>query len=523
MSVKTTEDPPQAVPETGKPPDSGATSERHHKTNTTKATLTNDKRIGPAEILADIAEGCRLFHSPDGSCYADIEQDGRRKTIPIKGLKEWLHHAYYLKTGKSPPSDAIRSANETLAARAKYDGGDRPVYVRVANESGAVFLDLADDAGRVVEITANGWRLIKEAPVSFLRPPGLLHLPEPEPGGSIDELRPFLNIKDDSDFVLVITYLIAALHPPGPYPLIAVSGVQGSAKSSFSRFIRAIVDPNSSPLREIPRSPRELFIMAKATHVIALDNLPRISDWASDALCRLSTGGGFSTRKLHTDDDVVLFDVTRPIILNGIEETVGRPDLADRTIFISLDALSSPRPEEELRQEFNHAQPRVLGAILDGLAHCLRELPTVHPENYSRMADFVKIGTACEGAFWSAGTFREAYASNRARAVDAMIEADPVAAALVEMMSKRSEWSGTATRLSAILKTNGGFEGLLPNSPNALSGRLNRIQPALRQREIEISHIRAGRQGNRLISIHRSKQAPSAPSAPSASHAVGTS
>jgi len=38
----------------------------------------------------------------------------------------------------------------------------------------------------------------------------------------------------------------------------------------------------------------------------------------SDALCRLSTGGGFRTRRLHTDDDEVLFDARRPMVMEVI-------------------------------------------------------------------------------------------------------------------------------------------------------------------------------------------------------------
>jgi hypothetical protein len=34
-----------------------------------------------------------------------------------------------------------------------------------------------------------------------------------------------------------------------------------------------------------------------------------------------------------TDDEEVLFEAARPILLNGIEEVVSRPDLGDRAIF----------------------------------------------------------------------------------------------------------------------------------------------------------------------------------------------
>ena len=125
----------------------------------------------------------------------------------------------------------------------------------------------------------------------------------PERGDSIDNLKPFLNLQDQNDFVLVAAWLTAALRPRGPYPVLAVSGEHGSAKSSLSRLLRSLIDPNVAPLRPIPKSLRDFFIMAKNGHVMALDNLSGIPNWASDALCQAATGGGFATRKLHTDGE----------------------------------------------------------------------------------------------------------------------------------------------------------------------------------------------------------------------------
>jgi hypothetical protein len=469
--------------------------------------VTQLSRRNPSEILLHLAENYDLFHSPDGTCFADVNINGHHETLPLKEVKDCLLRDYFRVTGKAAPSNAVRSAFGVLIARAKYNGPECFVHVRVATEAGRIFLDLADRERRVIEINAQGWSIVSDTPVRFRRPGGMQGLPMPERGGSIEDLRPFLNLRDQNDFVLVIAYLIAALHPPGPYPVMAVSGVQGSAKSSFSRFVRAIIDPNISPLREIPQNKRDFFIMAKNSHVIVFDNLPRVPDWVSDVLCRLSTGGGLSTRRLRTDDDEMLFDATRPIILNGIEEVLGRPDLADRSICISLEPLANPRPEEELRNEFHRAQPRILGALLDGLAQCLAKLPHVCLSEYSRMADFVKIATACDGTFWSPGTFRAAYRANRDKVAEAAIEADPVASALIDMMSTQLQWVGTATALlDALRQATENFNRNLPKSPNSLSGRLNRLQPILRGHGIEIKkNERAGHGGHRMISITRQK------------------
>jgi hypothetical protein len=119
---------------------------------------------------------------------------------------------------------------------------------------------------------------------------------------------------------------------------LALSGEQGSAKSTFSALLRALIDPNTAPLRALSREDRELFIAANNGHVLAFDNVSGLRDWISDTLCRLATGGGFAVRQLYTDQDEVLFDASRPMILNGIEDIVARPDLADRALFQALGA-----------------------------------------------------------------------------------------------------------------------------------------------------------------------------------------
>src|SRR6266853_1018080 len=135
---------------------------------------------------------------------------------------------------------------------------------------------------------------------------------------------------------LLTTWLLAALRHGGPYPLLVIAGEQGSAKTVLSKMLRALVDPNVAPVRTLPREERELMIAANNGYLLAFDNLSGLPNWLSDALCRLASGGSFAVRQLYTDDEEVLFQAARPILLNGIEEVVSRPDLGDRAIFLTL-------------------------------------------------------------------------------------------------------------------------------------------------------------------------------------------
>jgi len=231
-----------------------------------------------------------------------------------------------------------------------------------------------------------------------------------------------LNLASDNDFVLVVAWLLGALRAGGPYPVLAIAGEQGSAKTVLSKLLRGLIDPSVA------------VIAASNGHVLAFDNLSGLPPWLSDTLCRLTSGGAFSTRRLFTDQDEILFAAARPAILNGIEDVITRPDLADRAILLTLASIAERqrRPEHALWREFELARPHILGALLDAAAHGLHMLPRVRCKSLPRMADFALWATACESAFRPAGTVEAAYSNNRRAAIENIIDADPVAALVRE-------------------------------------------------------------------------------------------
>ena len=159
----------------------------------------------------------------------------------------------------------------------------------------------------------------------------------------------------------MVAWLLAVIYGQGPMPVLVLTGEQGSAKSTVMRLLRRLVDPNTCPLRSIPREERDLFIAAANGWTVCLDNLSGLPPRLSDALCKLATGGGFAVRQLYTDGDEVLFDALRPVVLNGIADVVTRPDLADRALSLELRPIAEDerKTEEELqgrqvRQDFCH-------------------------------------------------------------------------------------------------------------------------------------------------------------------------
>ena len=451
--------------------------------------------IKQSDVLIELARDADLFHTEEGVTFAGVEVDGHAETWPIKskGFQEWLLHRYFIQEGGAPNREAITSVIAMLEARARFKGPTRQVHLRTAGCNGKIYLDLCDPQWRAVEIDATGWSVVDTPPVRFTRARGMLPLPTPVNGGTVDDLRQFINIKDDDHFILIVACIVAALRDRGPYPILALRGEEGTGKSTLVRIIRSLVDPNKVPLRPLPRDERDLYIAAKNGYLLAFDNVSTLPPWVSDAFCRLASGGGFATRMLYTDQEEVLIDATRAVILNGIEDFVARPDLAERTVFISLTPIANKdrRVEAELKAAFEAKRPAILGALLDAVAHGLRSLPNIQLDTLPRIADFAKWATACEGGMFVPGSFEEAYGRNRKAAVADVIEADMVASAVRTFMLTKEDWSGTAAALADALEDVVGEKHAnskaWPDSPRGLRARLQRAQAPLRKIGIVVS------------------------------------
>ena len=273
---------------------------------------------------------------------------------------------------------------------------------------------------------------------------------------------------------------------------MVVAGEQGSAKSTFVRLMRDLVDPNTVSARALLRDDRDLFIAATNSYVLAFDNVSGLPAWLSDTFCRIATGGGFRPGQLYTDQEEVLFSAERPIALNGIEDVVTRPDLADRALMLTLQPIPEEqrRPERELLAEFELARGGILGALLDGLVHGFRKMPLTRLDELPRMADFALWASACETAFWPAGSFMAAYSRNLAESVETVLAGDPVADTVRTLMSGRAEWVGTAAELLKALERLASERvtraKTWPGGAQALSNRLRRAATFLRRVGIEV-------------------------------------
>jgi 5S rRNA maturation endonuclease (ribonuclease M5) len=475
-------------------------------------------RATQAGQLLQYAGEAELFHSADEEGYATIPVGDHREThrLRSKGFRRWLLRLFYDEQDRPPGAQALQDALGVLEARAHFDGDEREVYVRVAGHKGNIYLDLGNKSWEVVEITSEGWRIVNNPPVTFRRPKGLQELPRPRHGGDARALGNFINVASKQDMILILAWLVAAMRPTGPYPVLILRGEQGSAKSTAARMVRSLVDPFVAPLRTLPRSERDLAIAAASSWALAFDNVSTLPDWLSDGLAKLATGGGLSTRALYSDDEEVLFEATRPMILNGITDVASRPDLLDRALIVELPTIpeESRQREEELMSSFEKQRPAIIGALLDAVSGALAKVSGIRLDRVPRMADFAAWVTASESALGlEGGALMQAYTANRATATSTALEADPVAEGVLSLMSERNEWTGTSSELLAALgeRVDDSVKRskVWPTAPNALTVRLKRLAPELRAHGIEYGEAsRSDSRGTKKKSLYRSQNDP---------------
>lgn len=482
----------------------------------TKGNDAAEEKKSQATLLVELAAAAELWHTPGhGDGYATITVDGHREHWPVrsKAFRRWLARRFFVENEKAPGGQALQDAITVIEGQALFDGEEWPTSLRVGGNDGRLYLDLADAHWRAVEIDAGGWRVVDSCPVRFRRAKAMQALPIPTTGGRLDDLRQFVNVTDD-DWPLLLGWLVATLRPTGPYPILALHGEQGSAKTTTAKLLRAIIDPNAAPVRCEPREPRDLMIAATNGWVVAFDNLSHIPSWLSDALCRLSTGGGFSTRTLYENDEETIFDATRPVILTGIEEVATRSDLLDRCVIINLPTIPEGRrlPESQFWPAVEAALPGILGAVLDAVAAAVCNLASTSLQRLPRMADFALWATAAEpGLGLRAGEFIEAYAGNRAVANEQALESSPVATYILQLV-QAGDWEGTSSdlldKLDAMATDKCRAARNWPKSPRGLSGIVKRLAPNLRAAgvDIEFGHAGRGKDKRRWLAIGKVRE-----------------
>jgi hypothetical protein len=445
--------------------------------------------------LRNLMKDVELWRGSDGRGYGSIIVNGHREHWPLRseGFANWLRVRAQLNGEPLLGAAGVERLQSNLNARACVLGETHDVCRRVGWHGGKIYVDLADSDWLAVEIvpaeagTEERWRVVTDPPVRFLRTPGMRPMPVPMPGRTVDELRRWLNVESEADFRLTIAWILACYRGRGPYPILIVRGGKGSGKSTLTRELIRLTDPQDADMRTPPREERDLWVAAQGARVLSYDNLSSVAAWLADALCRLSTGGAYAGRTLRSDADETTLRGCQPVLLNAIVDLATRVDMADRSILVEANRLTerSRRSEEEFWADFADEEPMLLGAVFDAVSAALgayRDTPV--PANL-RMADPARWAEAAAPFLkWGAGELSEWWRGNRLAGDLIALESDIVITALIDFLEGQDDgWEGSLgellTRLSDAVPEKTRRSKKWPESVQGLTGRIDRHLEAM--------------------------------------------
>lgn len=491
-------------------------------------------RPSQADVLVALveAEGVALIHDPFGAAFAVVGGTPIPLTDRNGAGGDWLRRLYWRAEGKPARAEAVSQALDTLRARARFEGTERDLYVRAAWVDHVLYFELRP--GRVVRVTPGSWDFDPAPPVLFRHYPNARPLPDPDPvpapapaPGPVpqaalglgvvdanvlsvwDTLSTLVNVRSDRDRRLLTAAVAVAPLPHIARPIIEFTGPQGAGKTFGQRVIKRLLDPTAP--ESIRLDPRDALQKAAHAFVLLFDNTGSLPDWAADLLCRLVTGEGDSRRRLYTDDEDVIYELRRMVLINGLSSPSTRADLQDRVLPLELSRLSDEerREETELWECFERERPRLLGALFTTLAAAMRCYPSVRLSRLPRLADWGRWAAAVyEALGWGVGQFVADWTGAERRQHEVALDGSLVAQGVLTLMRNRERWRGSIATLYTDLEAVA--EGLRlhpernpawPKSPSVLSRRLREIEPILGTYGIHVARTRTER-GAEVV-IHR--------------------
>lgn len=485
-----------------------------------------DGELNKGQKVLEILKTLDFVKNRDGRVF--LRHEGAGLSTEDDGYTDVIAGLYYEVEGDVIGKGDVENATRVVQAKIKEE---TTVGVRVSGSRECLALDLGYGAPWVVTPTKIGPWGGGVVP-TFARASGTGRMPVPimptsdeESARVFGKLRQVLAIENDLAWACCLAWLVAALRPVGPYPILVVRGEEGSGKTTLSRALREIVDPRCPDLPPLPDgqdAKRNLAIMTDGAHVLAFENVSTITTDMSDALSRLATGDGFQVRKLFKGRGLETFTACRPILFNGISDAATRADLLSRCLLLPrLPKRTIRRDDDLITADLERLRPRVLGALLWCTARAMQGAGRVEVSQDIRMFAAARWATAAEEALGlPAGAVEAAYLESRAEARDMDAE-DPLSIALfswwdIALGKSQTEWTGTTDQLLELL-TKATFDGKKapdswPQQAVGLSKRLDRLTGSLRAQGLEFRREKPSN-GRRMLVLRRfdpSKEVPAA-------------
>jgi len=290
---------------------------------------------------------------------------------------------------------------------------------------------------------------------------------------------------------VLVGWIVAAMIPDIPHPILFLSGGQGTGKTTAATMIVDTFDKSDAPTRTQPRDPESYAVSVAGSWATVFDNVSKIPEWQSDAMCKTVTGDAFTKRRLYSDRELSVVSFRRVVAITTIDAGCVRGDLADRLVIVDLETIDKRRTEHEIRARFEEIRPRLLGAFCELVSKARATLPSVTIDELPRMADFAKVLAAVDAVRGTRSL--ETYLRQSQRLADEVIDGDPVGSAVAEWLEATV---GTVHTLNmkelrrALTAHDSECAARLPRTDKGLGGVLRRLAPALRLRGLRIDPYR---------------------------------
>lgn len=428
--------------------------QRQAKEDNGEGESSNKSKTKQLLKIVEKQNGINLFHDEKGDGYAQIRNTGgflEIHKIRSDDFKRYLSYLMWKETNDAIYGEALASVTATLEGKAKFDGEMHELNIRSTWHEGSLWYDLGD--WRAVKIDQNGWKIVPEPPILFKHLPHQKKQVEPVRGGNLRDILSFVNLKKDKGYsLLFLSYLAAVLIPDIPRAIQVLFGDAGSAKSTFQKVIKSLIDPSIMELQTFPQAEQHLIEMLDQHFVVYFDNISSLPKWLSDALARACTGESYQKRKLYTDDESVIFHCKKAMGLNGINMVPTEPDLLDRCLIFELEAISDNqrKSEQDFWNSFEKMKPKLLGALFDNLSKAISLKGHINLKEKPRLADYASWCAASVNALGeNVDDLIAAFNLNTQTQNSEAIETNPTAQLIVEFMRELElgRWSGGASEL----------------------------------------------------------------------------
>ena len=446
------------------------------------------KKTDPFEQVNQIMNQYELFRDYYGSPCATRIVNDVKKTYYIDESFENVLHADFIYNFNEPAADSmIKKAIKLMKYYANENPDPRKTYKRFAYHEGSIYLDLNDGKGSVVKADKNGWEVLVNPPIEFIRTGNMQSLPVPIQDGNYDDFFKSLNFKRESDLILTKAYIPCILYTEIPRPALFLVGMKGSSKSTTARLIRRLIDPVINEVLFPKNNERDMNLIFQQHPLPVFDNVQSYDERQCNFLCMAITGGGMEERKLHTNGETFYTHYKKPFISTSINVPIVAKDLVDRSIIVELEKINPEdrKDEEEIFAEFANNHASYLGGLLGVIVQALKIKPSIALEAKPRMADFAKMACAVgESMGVSSSDILHCYNRNKFVFYSSEYEDDRLLLLLIKFLESIGRFEGSVTelldKLNQFVELNHKDDiDIIPKRANALSRKLKEYDEQL--------------------------------------------